>query len=172
MQVSKKIVVLGHFGVGKTSLIRRFVENSFSDNYTVSIGVHITKKVIEIAPDKSVSLILWDLEGTDDLNQIRESYLLGTHGIVYVFDVSRPTTFQYIQQDLAILAQKAASVPVQVVGNKVDLVVPQEVVEILRNHAISYDYLSSAKTGGKVDELFEELAKMLAPDAEKFKGEL
>ena len=44
MQISKKVVVLGHFGVGKTSLIRRIVDDSFSDNYEVSIGVHITKK--------------------------------------------------------------------------------------------------------------------------------
>ena len=85
MQASKKIVVLGHFGVGKTSLIRRFVEDSFSDNYKVSIGVHITKKVVEISVENKVSLILWDLEGTDDLKTIRDSYLLGTHGVVFVF---------------------------------------------------------------------------------------
>lgn len=166
MQISKKIVVLGHFGVGKTSLIRRFVENSFSDNYTVSIGVHITKKLVEISAGKSVSLILWDLEGTDDLNHIRESYLLGTHGIIYVFDVSRPTTFQEIHQDLTILEKKVSGIPVKVVGNKVDLVVPEEVVEILEKNNISYDFLTSAKTGGKVNDLFEQLAKMLASNAE------
>lgn len=172
MQISKKVVVLGHFGVGKTSLIRRFVENSFSDNYTVSIGVHITKKLVVIAPNKSVSLILWDLEGTDDLNHIRESYLLGTHGIIYVFDLSRPSTFQEIDLDLSILEKKASGIPIKVVGNKVDLVVPSEVAEILGNNNISYDYLTSAKTGGKVNDLFEQLAKMLAPDAEKIKGKL
>lgn len=172
MQISKKVVVLGHFGVGKTSLIRRFVENSFSDNYKVSIGVHITKKVVEITPNESVSLILWDLEGTDDLNHIRESYLLGTHGIIYVFDVSRPTTFQEIHQDLSILEKKASGTLVKVVGNKVDLVVQDEVAQILENHNISYDYLTSAKTGGKVNDLFEQLAKMLLPDAEKIKGKL
>lgn len=172
MQISKKVVVLGHFGVGKTSLIRRFVEDRFSDNYTVSIGVHITKKLVEIPPDKSVSLILWDLEGTDDLNHIRESYLLGTHGIIYVFDLSRPTTFQEIELDLSILKKKASGVPVKIVGNKVDLVVATEVAEILNNNNISYDYLTSAKTGGKVNDLFEQLAKMLAPDAEENKGKL
>ena len=167
MQVSKKVVVLGHFGVGKTSLIRRFVENHFSDDYTVSIGVHITKKVVEIPPDKSISLILWDLEGTDDLNHIRESYLLGTNGVIYVFDISRPTTFQDIHLDLSILEKKVHGVPVKVVGNKVDLVIPAEVAEILGNNDISYDYLTSAKTGDKVNDLFEQLAKMLTSDAEK-----
>lgn len=165
MHISKKVVVLGHFGVGKTSLIRRFVENNFSEHYTVSIGVHILKKVVEIAPNKSVSLILWDLEGTDDLNHIRESYLLGTHGIIYVFDVARPTTFQNIHQDLSILEKKAHGVPVKIVGNKVDLVELSEVTEILETNKISFDYLTSAKTGVEVNQLFEQLAKMLAPDA-------
>ena len=165
MQVSKKVVVLGHFGVGKTSLIRRFVENCFSEHYTVSIGVHILKKVVKISPDRSVSLILWDLEGTDDLNHIRESYLLGAHGIIYVFDVSRPITFQNIQEDLAALKRKAKGVPVKIVGNKVDLVELSEVTEKLESHTIAFDYLTSAKTGGKVNELFEQLAKMLAADA-------
>ena len=63
-------------------------------------------------------------------------------------------------------------IPTKIVGNKVDLVVPTEVQEILENNNISFDYLTSAKTGGKVNDLFEELAKMLAPDAEKIKGTL
>jgi len=78
MQKSKKIVILGHFGVGKTSLIRRFVNDSFSDNYKVTIGVHITKKVVELNADETISLIIWDLEGTDEVQMIRNSYLLGT----------------------------------------------------------------------------------------------
>lgn len=167
MNISKKIVVLGHFGVGKTSLIRRFVENSFSNDYKVSIGVHIVKKTVAVSADDTVSLILWDLEGTDDIASVRESYLLGTHGIIYVFDVSRPTTFQSIEEDLGALEKKVPGVPTKVVGNKIDLVAGEEVDKILKEKAISFDYLTSAKTGTKVNELFEHLAKMLALDAEK-----
>lgn len=167
MRVSKKIVVLGHFGVGKTSLIRRFVEDSFTTDYKVSIGVHITKKVIEISGDRQVSLILWDLEGTDDLSKIRDSYLLGTHGIIYVFDVTRPSTFKNLNSDLKIVSEKLPGISQIVVGNKVDLVVPTELDVVLKNQGIIYDYLSSAKTGGMVNDLFLHLAKMLSPDAEK-----
>ncbi len=167
MQISKKIVVSGHFGVGKTSLIRRFVEDSFSDNYKVSIGVHIAKKEVQISETNLVSLILWDLEGTDDLNQIRNSYLLGTHGLIYVFDVSRPSTFQNLNGDLAIMAEKLPNIPKLIVGNKVDLIVPEKLDELLQRKNISADYLTSAKTGDKVNDLFLRLAKVLSPDVEK-----
>lgn len=161
MQVSKKIVVLGHFGVGKTSLIRRFVEDSFSDNYKVSIGVHITKKVVEIKTDETVSLILWDLEGTDDIETIRNSYLLGTHGVVFVFDVTRPSTFQGLASDVAIVKEKIDKAPVLVVGNKADLVVQDELEALLKEHGIATDFLTSAKTGDGVNSLFLDLAKLV-----------
>lgn len=161
MQVSKKIVVLGHFGVGKTSLIRRFVEDSFSDNYKVSIGVHITKKVVEITVDNTVSLILWDLEGTDDLSTIRDAYLLGTHGVVFVFDVTRPSTFAHLNRDLEVVKTKMPKIPTMVVGNKVDLVVVKELKQVLKQQKIATDFLTSAKTGDEVNTLFFNLAKLL-----------
>ncbi len=161
MQASKKIVVLGHFGVGKTSLIRRFVSDSFSDNYKVSIGVHITKKVVEITVGNSMSLILWDLEGTDDLQMIRGSYLLGTHGVVFVFDVTRPSTFQNINKDIKIVAEKIPNVPLLIVGNKVDLVILDELKVLLKNNNIPVDFLTSAKTGGAVNDVFLHLATLL-----------
>lgn len=161
MQVSKKIVVLGHFGVGKTSLIRRFVEDSFSDNYKVSIGVHITKKVVEIAVNEQISLILWDLEGTDDLNTIRDAYLLGTHGVVFVFDVTRPSTFQSLHTDLKIVKEKMPTLPLMIVGNKADLVVKSDLEILLKNNNITTNFLTSAKTGDAVNDMFLELAKLL-----------
>lgn len=165
MQKSKKVVILGHFGVGKTSLIRRFVENSFSDAYKVTIGVHITKKVVELSGKDSVSLILWDLEGTDDIASIRAAYLMGTHGLVFVFDVSRPSTFQQLDADLKLLANKISGIPQLIVGNKIDLVDKTEVGTLLKSENISYDFLTSAKTGGDVEEMFVHLAALLNADA-------
>ncbi|MDV7137395.1 Rab family GTPase [Maribacter sp. TH_r10] len=161
MQKSKKIVILGHFGVGKTSLIRRFVEDSFSDKYKVTIGVHITKKVVEVNADESVSLIIWDLEGTDEVQMIRQAYLLGTHGVVFVFDVSRPSTFQNLNRDLEIVAQKTPDTPLIVVGNKKDLVINDELQILLKDNGIKADYLTSAKTGDSVNEMFTHLATLL-----------
>ena len=165
MQISKKIVVLGHFGVGKTSLIRRFVTDTFSDNYKVTIGVHITKKLVEISVKNKVSLILWDLEGTDDIASIRDSYLLGTHGLVFVFDVSRPSTFEGLSSDLKIVRDKVPDTPLMVVGNKSDLVDKAELKVVLDKNELSVDFLTSAKTGELVNELFFKLATLLLNDA-------
>ncbi len=162
---SKKIVVLGHFGVGKTSLIRRFVTDTFSNNYKVTIGVHITKKVVEIAPNDSVSLILWDLEGTDDIATLRKSYLLGTHGVVYVFDITRPSTFQNLNVDLGILKEKIPEIPLLIVGNKFDLIDENQVKEVFEKNAIAYDFLTSAKSGVAVNEMFLQLATLLSTNA-------
>ena len=165
MQISKKIVLLGHFGVGKTSLIRRFVENSFSDNYKVSIGVHIMKKVVDINSEEKVSLIIWDLEGTDDIRTIRDAYLMGTHSLVYVFDVNRPSTFQNIHSDLDILRKKLPKIQLLLVGNKVDLIIESSLKELLKMNAIEADFLTSAKTGSKVDDMFLKIANFLQSDA-------
>lgn len=161
MNKSKKIVVLGHFGVGKTSLIHRFVNNSFSDKYQVSIGVHITKKVVEVSVEDTISFIIWDLEGTDEINTIRDAYLLGTHGALFVFDVSRPSTFQNLKEDLKIVTSKMPKTPILVIGNKADLVVVKELEEVLKEYDITYNFLTSAKTGATVNTAFLELAKAL-----------
>jgi len=161
MQKSKKIVVLGHFGVGKTSLIRRFVTDTFSDNYKVTIGVHITKKVVEVSVDSKMSLILWDLEGTDDVASIRDAYLLGTHGLVFVFDVSRPSTFEHLNTDLEIVSNKVPKTPLLVVGNKSDLVDVAELETMFEENSLPVDFVTSAKTGNTVNELFLKMATLL-----------
>ncbi len=165
MQRSKKVVILGHFGVGKTSLIRRFVTNQFSDKYKVTIGVHISKKVVTLSAEESISMILWDLEGTDSLDQIRDAYLLGTHGVIFVFDVSRPSTFQQLNTDLKIVSNKLPDRPFLVVGNKIDLVSEEDLNELLLAHSISHDFLTSAKTGDTVEDVFLNLATLLNTDA-------
>jgi len=161
MKVSKKIILLGHFGVGKSSLIRKFVENTFTTDYKVTIGVHILKKEVEIAPDENVSLIIWDLEGYDDIKKTRSSYLLGTHGFIYVFDITRPATFQNLEDDIAYIKNQYATTPLKLVGNKADMVTKTYLKENKDIFGIKPDFFTSAKTGDKVDDLFTTLAKEL-----------
>jgi small GTP-binding protein len=161
MKVSKKIILLGHFGVGKSSLIRQFVENTFSSDYKVTIGVHILKKEVEISPEETISLIIWDLEGYDDIRKTRASYLLGTHGFIYVFDVTRPATFENLEDDITYLTNQYANTPLQVVGNKADLVTKSYLKENKDIFGVKPDFFTSAKTGDKVDDMFIALAKEL-----------
>lgn len=161
MKTSKKIILLGHFGVGKSSLIRQFVENTFTTDYKVTIGVHILKKEVEIAPDETVSLIIWDLEGYDDIKKTRASYLLGTHGFIYVFDVTRPATYENLEDDIAYLTHQYANTPLKVVGNKIDLLPKEYLKENADSFGVTPDFFTSAKTGDKVNALFTKLAKEL-----------
>jgi len=162
MKVSKKIVLIGHFGVGKSSLIRRFVENTFSDDYKVTIGVHIFKKNVSVPESNAeVSLVIWDLEGNDDINNTRLSYLLGTNAFIYVYDLTRAATYNDIEKDVDFIKKKHPKVPIQIVGNKKDLVTNDYIKQNKNNFGHLTDIYVSAKTGNKVDILFSTLAKAL-----------
>jgi len=161
MITSKKIILIGHFGVGKTSLIRQFVENTFTEEYKVTIGVHISKKTIELKGKESISLIIWDLEGQDDISKTRSSYLLGTHGFIYVFDLSRPATFENLISELDFLNEQYPDIPIKVVGNKMDLVNKAHLTKYNDIFAPYVDLFVSAKTGSKVETLFTKLANAL-----------
>ena len=164
MSVSKKIVLIGHFGVGKSSLLRRFVENTFTDNYVVTIGVHIMKKEVSLDAG-NVTLILWDVEGTDDFTKYRPSYLMGASSFVYVFDASRAVTYNDLKYNLDHLKGKYPNVPIHVIGNKVDLVDRDQLLENLKKQDAQHNYLSSAKSGENVEQLFRDVAAQLLKNA-------
>ncbi len=157
--VSKKIVVVGHFGVGKTSLIRRFVEDSFSDDYKVTIGVHILKKTLNVN-DQDVSLILWDTEGTDDIEEIRKAYLMGTHGFVLVCDLTREATYINLESQKKYLEENFPKTPILSIGNKTDLL-PKGSIADAKDQFDYLDALVSAKEGNNVLRAFEKLTKMI-----------
>ena len=79
MSLKKKVVMLGAYGVGKTSLVRRFVSNKFSDEYLSTLGVRIEKREIALG-DQALELLLWDVAGDDEFFRLRSSYLLGASG--------------------------------------------------------------------------------------------
>lgn len=161
MNLSKKIVLLGHFGVGKTSLIRRFVDNAFSEDYLVTVGVHIKKKEVTIK-DTTFNLIIWDVEGNTSIEKARSSYLLGTHGFFYVFDVTRPETYENLTEELKYLDSHFPNVPYTLVGNKYDLIENENLEDFFAQQTLFKNCkFTSAKTGNNVEEIFTSLASKL-----------
>jgi small GTP-binding protein len=156
MNSSKKVVLVGHFGVGKSSLMRRFVQNTFSDNYTVTIGVHILKKEIKIE-ELNLTLIIWDIEGKDDIQKVRSSYLLGTSGFIYVIDATRSQTYENLNEELSFLKENYPTTKIVSVANKSDLISIEDFKQILKKQNLNIDYFASAKTGTEVEELFQSL---------------
>lgn len=155
MKLSKKVVLLGHFGVGKTSLFRRFIDDEFSEEYKVTIGVQIKKKVITLENGNEISLILWDTEGHMDLEDTRRSYLLGAHAFVYVFDVTRAVTYQDTAKNLEILKKEFPKVLLTCIGNKLDLVVEKE--KLNNKFKFTVNAFTSAKKDMNVTDFFQKL---------------
>ncbi len=160
MSVSKKVILIGHFGVGKSSLVQRFVHQKFSDQYITTIGVKIDKKIVKV-DDLEVTMIIWDIAGEDSQQKIPASYKLGAHGALYVFDLSRPSTYENIQKELESLNKVIPGVPVQVLANKTDLIEGKERQEILGKLSLENILETSAKTGANVEIAFENLAQKM-----------
>ncbi|AWG21116.1 GTP-binding protein [Flavobacterium faecale] len=156
MSISKKIVLVGHFGVGKSSLIRRFVQNAFSEDYIVTIGVQIHKKEI-VVNNTNLTFIIWDVEGKDDLEKIRQSYLLGTSGFIYVIDPTRDSTYINLEREIDFIHQNFPTSSVVKVASKADLIDEEVFIKELSANNLAVDFLSSAKTGKNVQEIFEKL---------------
>ncbi|OED38950.1 GTP-binding protein [Flavobacteriaceae bacterium (ex Bugula neritina AB1)] len=159
MKLSKKVVLLGHFGVGKTSLFRRFIDNEFSEDYKVTLGVQIKKKVIEMPDGRELSMIIWDTEGHTKIEDTRKSYLLGSGAFIYVFDLTRENTYNNLEEDIKYLNKNHPKVITKVIGNKLDLLNEKDTIKALKENNIKYDCLTSAKTNKNVQDFFTDLAK-------------
>jgi len=155
---SKKIALVGSFGVGKSSLFRRFIDDTFSEDYQSTLGVQIQKKVISMPDGTQLSLILWDTEGVDEISKGRSAYLLGSHTFIYVFDLTRTETYVNINSQIDFLKEHYPNVLIKIIGNKVDAVNVNIAEASLKEYKVNYDFLTSAKTGHKVDELFVDIA--------------
>jgi small GTP-binding protein len=168
--ISKKICLVGDFGVGKTSLIRRFVDRQFSDQYLSTVGVKLSRKTVEISnqiPTQDFQLLIWDIEGNTRFKAIVPTYLQGAKGAIIVADVTREETLghltKHVQQFLTVNPQAA----IVLAFNKSDLIEPDTLARLLQLHQFSEQsrilatYPTSAKTGAQVDEIFQKLAQFV-----------
>ena len=158
--LSKKVIITGSFGVGKTSLFSRFVYSRFDEKYLTTIGVKVDKRTVHV-DGTDISLLLWDIAGEVRQNKVPQSYFLGAAGIIYVFDLSRPSTFDNIVNDMQHLRKLLPHAEIICVGNKLDLLSEAELTSVKQQIMVQPDYLSSAKTGENVEALFLELARTL-----------
>ena len=155
--ISKKVILTGSFGVGKTSLFNKFLYNRFSEKYLTTIGVKVDKKKITI-DDKEISLMLWDIAGESSAVKIPKKYFAGAHGILYVFDLTREETYLNIESDLFEINKTLKDCPLIVLANKSDLV-EDSFIEDLRSKLSTNFKITSAKTGDHVEDSFLQLAK-------------
>lgn len=163
--LQKKVCMIGAYAVGKTSLVRRFVESLFDERYQTTVGVKIDRKRL-VVRNRQLNLMLWDLAGDDDLQQLRISHLRGASGYILVADGTRKATLDralHLQQSIAAVLGPA---PFILAINKADLAEEWKIEDSAISQLAQGGWIlsrTSAKTGEGVEELFLGLAeKMLS----------
>ena len=165
--LQKKICMLGGFGVGKTSLVKRYVQSIFSESYLTTVGVKIDKKTVDLSGqiDRVVNLILWDVAGEDDISSLRMSYLRGSAGYLLVADGTRRSTLEVALSLRKRVEADCGPLPFVLLLNKNDLkeqwAICDAELEALRQSGCSARS-SSARTGEGVEDAFKDLAVRVA----------
>ena len=164
--ITKKICLLGDFSVGKTSLIRRFVEGKFSDDYLSTVGVKISRKSLTAKKNtelSQVNLLIWDLEGQTKFKSITPSYLKGSSGAIIVGDLTRTDTLNGLNKHIELFLKINPHATIVIALNKADLIQEEKLQRLVELYGTSLCpqviniYQTSAKTGRDVDDIFQEL---------------
>jgi small GTP-binding protein len=167
-RLTKKVCLLGDFAVGKTSLVRRFVEGRFDDRYLSTIGVKVDRKVLHVPGPSGLvvlSVMLWDLAGGPSIGPVSPSYYRGAAAAVIVCDVTRPETLDRTAHYAEGFLATNPGAPWILAANKVDLAEERLVSEeTLARAADAHGvplFVTSARSGDGVESLFERLGMLL-----------
>ena len=164
-----KIVIIGDSGVGKSSLLLRFADDQFPESYISTIGVDFRFRTIAI-DSKVVKLQIWDTAGQERFRTITSAYYRGADGIIIVYDVTNPESFDHVEEWLSEINEFATqNTSKLLVGNKADLEAQVDHDTALRfANKLGIPFLeTSAKTATNVEAAFLTMAKELIRIREK-----
>ncbi|CAG9819832.1 unnamed protein product [Phaedon cochleariae] len=182
-ELNFKIIVIGDYGVGKTSIIRRYTEGEFSTDYRITIGADFAIKTIEWDEGTRINLHVWDIAGHERFGSLLSVFFRHAVAAAIVFDLTRPDTFKSVDKvcyyiynnyystqscflqwliDLRrkIQAPDGQAIPVVILANKGDIIVktvPQEIDEYCKLNNILAWYITSAKNNMNIDEVMIRL---------------
>ena len=160
--ISKKIAMLGMWGVGKTSLVQQFVNSIYDDKYHATLGVKVDKKVVNTG-EKDINLMLWDIAGAEDNFSVPMNYVKGAAGYLLVLDGTRAASLESAAELVDIVKKDVGNIPFVIMINKSDLdweITEADVERVLGQHGQPW-FSGSAKTGENVDLAFHTLAGKL-----------
>ena len=161
--ITIKLLLIGNAYVGKTLIVQKFIDNTFSKSTVSTIGVDLQSKVIDIN-GKKVKYLIWDTAGEDRMKTMTYSYYRGCHVILVVFDVTERKSFQNVTTWVECIDKFAKSNVLRIlVGNKTDLedkrvVSTEEGKELAAQNGLKYYEISALKITG-LHEMFEDIAK-------------
>ena len=163
MRLRRKVCLLGAPGVGKTSLVRRFAEHQFDDDYESSVAMAISKGALEVG-DISLEMMLWDPGGKEAWAQYNSSFISGASGLMFVVDATKPRTLDHLLEAQTKGRGFIGSRPSVLVVNKSDLIADFALIKAQLDAAgkLNWHLLqASAKSGDSVDEAFEKLGELM-----------
>ena len=165
--VKCQLLIIGNLNVGKTSIITRFTNGTFSQNYLATVGVDNYTK-IETIDNKNVQIKLWDTAGQEKFKSLTKSFFRGAEGVILVYDITNLESFTdlklWINSIKENLGEEKESIPSIIVGNKIDLgereISLEEANKFCKDN--NYEYFeTSAKTGENIDKSFRALVKKI-----------
>ncbi|XP_069135355.1 ras-related protein Rab-35-like [Argopecten irradians] len=159
-----KLLIIGDSGVGKSSLLLRFSDNTFSGTYITTIGVDFKIRTVDVNGEK-VKLQIWDTAGQERFRTITSTYYRGTHGVIVVYDVSSGESFANVKRWLHEIDQNCDVVNRILVGNKDDdpdrkVVLTQDAQRFAEQMGIQL-FETSAKENTNVEEMFIGITKLV-----------
>ncbi len=158
-----KVLTAGEGGVGKTTLLHRYVEGKFSSETKMTIGVEFFLKELMI-DDQKVLLQLWDFGGQERFRFLLKSYVIGARGALLMFDLTRAMTLEKIPQWVNICRKENPNLPILFLGSKADIAddmnISKDYIMSYKDEFNLYDYLEvSSKTGNNVESAFESVTR-------------
>ena len=163
------IITLGDCGVGKTSIINRFINNAFDENISSTIGINFSKKEMILSQKDKIILKLVDTTGQEKFRALTKSYFKNAEAVLFVFSMNDKNTFDSIRDWIMLFKEnncKEETIPKYLVGNKNDLEINVEhnlIDKLVQD--INIPFISiSAKDNRSIDKLFEEVGKELYLD--------
>jgi small GTP-binding protein len=164
-----RVVLLGEATVGKTSLLRRYTENVFDEEYKQTLGTTFATKDVDVKDNegniRNVRISVWDMGGQSTYRELRRQYMKGSSAAIIVYDVTKPESFMAMNNWFESFREVCPNAPVMICANKIDLtekrMVPQEPGTMLRDWFQSEYYETSAKDGTKVTDVFERCAEVI-----------
>ena len=160
-----KILLLGDWSVGKTCFLMRYTENTFTEIHLSTIGIDYKLKNLTLDNGDVIKVQIWDTAGQERYKSITKSYIKGANGIILIYDVTNPKSFEGIQNWVKQIKDQAPSkMCVSLVANKID--VEGRVVTTEQGAKLGKDidypfYEVSAKEGINVNECFDDLIKKI-----------
>ncbi|MHA1238500.1 MAG: Rab family GTPase [Candidatus Odinarchaeia archaeon] len=159
-----KVIVAGEGGVGKTTLINRFITGEFTHSKTtIGVAFYIAEVKLNSA---FLKLQIWDLGGEERFRTILPSFCRGARGAFIIFDLSRYSTFLRINEWIELIKKSTGEVPIFLIGAKADLIDENEfdesqIEDIVKKYNLDKYYATSAVTGLNVEQVFKDMANRI-----------